>query len=281
MRSLTTAFLAGITVVVLAQPVRQPAMVEIAGGTFQIGSSQEAIDALRAALPRVPAEVFDAERPRHAVTLAVYRIDAFEVTRGDFAEFLAQHPEWRRDRLDPPRRNENYLRGWTDDVPPAGTEKLPVVDVTWHAAVAFCGWRGARLPSEAEWEHAAAGGLDAPVYPWGDAAPDPSRANFIRSSIGGAVPVGSYAANGYGLFDMAGNVWEFVADEWAPYSAAVPAALDVLASQESLFAITTRRVIRGGSWGGAPINLRVSYRDSHPPLNATDFVGFRCATSAD
>jgi iron(II)-dependent oxidoreductase len=81
---------------------------------------------------------------------------------------------------------------------------------------------------------------------------------------------------------MAGNVWEFLSDEWRPYPSAPqvnPVAGGNLYTDDSFYLVTTRRVIRGGSWGGAPVNLRVAYRDSHPPDGARDFVGFRCAQS--
>ena len=89
-------------------------------------------------------------------------------------------------------------------------------------------------------------------------------------------------AKTYGLFDMAGNVWEFIADEWGPYSnlsQTNPVAGGKLFLDKSFYEVTTRRVIRGGSFRGAPLNLRVTYRDSHPPDGARDFVGFRCASS--
>ena len=152
--------------------------------------------------------------------------------------------------------------------------------MSWYAAVAYCQWAGNHLPTEAEWEYAARGGLTGKAFPWGDEPADKTRANYEGSGIGGTTPVGSYPANRYGLFDMAGNVWEYLADEWGPYPSSPqinPVAGGNLFLDSRFSTVTTRRVIRGGSWGGAPINLRVAYRDSHPPESAKDFVGFRCA----
>ncbi|HEX6183877.1 MAG TPA: formylglycine-generating enzyme family protein, partial [Pyrinomonadaceae bacterium] len=111
-----------------------------------------------------------------------------------------------------------------------------------------------------------------------------TRANYLGSGIGGTTPVGSYPANGYGLLDMAGNVWEFTADEWGAYTADAQvnpvAGGSLFTTGNTFYDVTSRRVIRGGSWGGAPVNLRVAYRDSHPPEGARDFVGFRCVVPA-
>jgi formylglycine-generating enzyme required for sulfatase activity len=90
--------------------------------------------------------------------------------------------------------------------------------------------------------------------------PDSARANWSGAGRGATTPVGRYPANGFGLFDMAGNVWEYTADEW-------PRRADG----------TLRYAVRGGSWEGAAVNLRVRYRDSHPATGAGRHVGFRCA----
>ena len=150
--------------------------------------------------------------------------------------------------------------------------------------MAYCRSVGKRLPTEAEWEHAARGKLQG-LFPWGDEPADKGRANYGGSGIGSTSAVGSYPANGYGLFDMAGNVWEFLADEWQPYTSDAQrnpvAGGDLFLGGDSFLKIKNRRVIHGGSYGGDPINLWVEYRDSHPPENAKEFVGFRCAKSLD
>ena len=103
----------------------------------------------------------------------------------------------------------------------------------------------------------------------------------MGSGIGTTSPVGHYPANRYGLFDMVGNVWQFLADEWKPYPSTpqknpVPGG-NLFLDGPAFLQVKTRRVIRGGSFGGAPVNLWVEYRDSHPPDGAREFVGFRCA----
>ncbi len=188
--------------------------------------------------------------------------------------------EWRRDGIAASLHNGHYLEQWKNGEVPLGKGQLPVVNVSWYAAAAYCQWAGKRLPTEAEWEFAARGGIPGP-FPWGDAPADKRRANYSGSGIGATNAVGSYPANGYGLFDMAGNAWEFLADEWKPYGAEAQknpvAGGDHFEGGKSFLQVKTRRVIRGGSWDGAPLNLWVEYRDSHPPDGARDFVGFRCA----
>jgi formylglycine-generating enzyme required for sulfatase activity len=206
------------------------------------------------------------------------------VTNAEFKKFVEKNPAWRQDRIPARYHNGNYLKHWNKKGYPQEKANHPVVNISWYAAVAYCQWTGKRLPTEAEWEYAARGGLRAKAFPWGDEPVDKTRVNYSESGFGDTTPVGSYNANGYGLFDMAGNVWEYLADEWGRYSSSAqndPVAGGSLFLDDAFLAITSRRVIRGGSWGGAPVNLRVTYRDSHPPNGARDFVGFRCAGSAN
>ena len=186
------------------------------------------------------------ERPVHTVYLDAFYMDAHEVTVGQYKQFVEatghRAPDWNRVAAYAP------------------TDEHPIIFVSWNDAVAYCEWAGKRLPTEAEWEYAARGGLDGKRYPWGDEAPDRSRANF-NGMEGGTTPVGKYAANGYGLYDMAGNVWEWCSD-W--YGSGYYAS----------------RVLRGGSWNYSPFYLRVANRNSNVPANTHGFFGFRCAQDA-
>ena len=269
-------------------------MVRIPGTTFQMGTAASKIAETAAAfqVSKHP-DLIQAETPQHTVTINSFYLDKYEVTNAQFQKFIRANPEWNAARIAKRFHNGNYLKDWDGDNFPEGKANYPVVNVSWYAAVAYCQSLGKRLPTEAEWEFAARGGLRNKIFPWGDEPVDSTRANYAGSNKKETTPVGSYPANGYGLFDMAGNVWEFVADEWAPYSAAAQVnpvaggklyaasgssvAAGKLSPDLSFYDVTTRRVIRGGSFGGAPLNLRVTYRDSHPPNGTQEFVGFRCA----
>jgi len=158
----------------------------------------------------------------------------------------------------------------------------PVVGVNWDDAMAFCRWltqvTGAvhQLPSEAQWEAAARGGLTGQPYPWGAEAPDAGgvyRANLRhdRTAKDGyrfSAPVGSYPANGFGLFDLAGNVSEWCQDQYVP-AASGPFKAGVL------------RLLKGGSWFSQARDLRSAARQSAPPGYADGYIGFRVVRQAN
>jgi formylglycine-generating enzyme required for sulfatase activity len=263
--------------------VRDKSMVLIHGATFQMGTEPSDVAHLQQVFGIKRADLFSAEIPRHTVTIDSFYLDRYEVTNSQFKKFLDKNSRWRQDRIPARYHNGNYLKQWNGNNYPKEKAHHPVTNVSWYAAVAYCQWKGERLPTEAEWEYASRGGISGKAFPWGDESVDKMRANYRGSDIGGTTPVGRYPANGYGLFDMAGNVWEYSTDEWGPYASSPqvnPVAGGDLFMAGTFLNVTTRRVIRGGSWAGAPINLRVTYRDSHPPEGAQDFVGFRCAKSA-
>jgi formylglycine-generating enzyme required for sulfatase activity len=145
---------------------------------------------------------------------------------------------------------------WKSGKIPVGKEDHPIVYVSWHDAAAFCQWAGVALPSEQQWEKAARG-TDGRKYPWGAAEPDKHRCNFNRD-VGDTTPVGKYPAGANGLFDMAGNVWEWCAD-WYEQGG---------------------RVMRGGSWLVSARWVRCAYRDWSNPGSRYDSVGFRVVSPA-
>jgi formylglycine-generating enzyme required for sulfatase activity len=215
----------------------------IPAGEFQMGSAADDPDAE------------SDEYPQHTVYLDAYWMDQTEVTYGQFKRFMAA---------------QNY-----DAYPCGEGDDHPVACVTWVDAKAYCEWAKRRLPTEAEWEKAARGGLEGKQYPWGNEAPvcTPGAANGaqFRDCGGRTVPVKTFSGNGYGLFDMAGNVWEWVFDWYDAYPGGDSSASDSFGE--------TDRVLRGGSWSDDDRPLRAAYRVGAYPLVTYYYNGFRCARS--
>jgi formylglycine-generating enzyme required for sulfatase activity len=242
-------------------------MVRIPAGEFQMGSN----------------EITEAT-PRHTVYLDAFYIDPYEVTNAQFKAFIDANPEWRKDNIPSEYHNGNYLRHWDGNDYPNGRADHPVVYVSWYAAMAYAKWVGKRLPTEAEWEKAARGGVAHKRYVWGNSR-DPGRANYgyygkrTRN-------VGSYLPNGYGLHDMGGNVWELCLDEYnknfyrhSPKKNPVAGVSDIEVLMEDFTSVQTVRVSRGGSWN-TPGPAGVATRGDDTPTNTNSWLGFRCAKSA-
>ena len=250
-------------------------MVLIPGGTFQMGIDPADIPRFQKIFAIENARLFQDELPRHTVIVKDFYIDKNLVTNAQFKAFVDANPDWSPDTIRKDFDNGNYLQHWASPASRNARPTHPVVNVNWFAAASYCIWAGKRLPTEAEWEFAAGGGQNR-VFPWGDELPDETRANF-NDDVGTTTPVGAYPPNPYGLHDMAGNAWQFLADGWAPYSAAELQGPPLLVlSQPGIL----RRVIRGGSYAGHAVNLWIEYRDSHPSNGSQPFVGFRCAQPA-
>jgi formylglycine-generating enzyme required for sulfatase activity len=211
---------------------------------------------------------FHNEEPIHKVYLDAFYIDLTEVTNAMYA-FCMQEGACTA----PSERKSNSRDSYFDN---ENYGDYPVISVSWKQAQEYCDFRGARLPTEAEWEKAARGGLEGSHYPWGDQQPDCSRVNFGGTSgcVGDTTRVGSYPSNGYGLFDMAGNVWEWVMD-WYSYIYYISSPFENPTGPSS----SDTRVLRGGSWNDYGDYLRVALREKYDPASVNDHIGFRCARS--
>ena len=233
-----------------AQPSSDLGWVRIPAGAFEMGCVPQ------------DAECQNDERPRHPVTITTpFELMATEVTVAQYLTFaratghrLPRQPSFRQ------------------------TGRHPIVHVDWHDAVAFCEWAGGRLPTEAEWEYAARGGRSGRIYWWGDEI----AARWANFGVGGAgggsgddrwlntAPVASFPPNDVGLYDVSGNVWEWVADWYGDYP-------DGPAVDPAVTAAGLLRVARGGSWFNPPTVLRLSVRLMFDPDGQTGNVGIRCA----
>ncbi len=252
-------------------------MLLVEGSTFEMGSELSELESIRASTRIDSIEPFRSEVPAHSVRVDDFLIDIYTVTNQDFSLFVEENPEWSKLNADSTLHNGRYLEHWTNGQPPQETLSHPVTFVSWQSAVAYCEWLGKRLPTEAEFEWAAQDGSTQASYPWGDEFPNNSLVNWGFNEIDSTTPVGSYPPNGRGLFDMAGNVWQFTSDPWlGSYTETLQAGTRF---QQAALDPSIRRVVRGGSWGANAANLRIKYRDSHRPFDAREMVGFRCAKS--
>ena len=239
-------------------------MVLITAGEFQMGDND--------------AEGREDSKPVHTVHVDAFYIDTHEVTNAEYREFVLANPRWQKARVGDPF----YLFIWNGNDYPSGKGNHPVTSVSWHAAMAYATWKGKRLPTEAEWEKAARGGLIGAKYPWGDRIAS-WHANYDNG--GGTEAVGSYEPNGFGLYDVAGNVSEWCLDAYeenfyqrSPRENPI-AGGETIASLVNNFlnsSLTVRRVIRGGSWKHLEGSLNVSRRDSRIASSLLDEIGFRC-----
>jgi sulfatase modifying factor 1 len=240
----------------------------------------------------------DDERPAHRVHLDDFLMAVHPVTHADYARFVRETGHRAPAVYELPlvvtaggREREKAFRSagqpyiWVDSEPPSDRLDHPVTLVRWQDAIAYCAWlsgasgKTVRLPTEAEWEKAARGGLEGKRYPWGDGL-DRNLANFLvdpsLKTAHGTSRCKAYPPNGYGLFDMAGNVWEWVLD-WhdAQYYAVSPYKAPAGPREGTL------RVLRGGSWLSADVRmLSCSHRHKVPPDTYSYGIGFRIVAGA-
>ncbi|MFQ5746715.1 MAG: ergothioneine biosynthesis protein EgtB [Gemmatimonadota bacterium] len=279
-------------------------MVSVPAGPFDMGAPDGAF-------------AYDNERPRHPATTGAYEIGRYPVSNGAYLEFVAaggyvepgpwteEGRAWRAEAglvapaywrpadadLGTPSAEdaaalarEEGAAGWARETS-LGREPLdpghPVVHVGFHEARAFAAWAGARLPTEAEWEKAAAWDpvtVRARAYPWGDEPPDARRGNLGRRAFG-TTPLGAFpdGASALGCEQMLGDVWEWTASSFRGYS-----GFEAYPYEEysAVFFGVDYRVLRGGSWATAPCAIRCSFRNWDYPIRRQIFAGLRLARDA-
>jgi len=236
-------------------------MAYIPAGEFIMGNDQVDVDAMGLRFGSTP--YYLNERPKRSVTLAAYYIDKYEVTNQQYKEFVDAMQG--RVNIPPPAY-------WKGAVYPKDQARFPVHTVHWYAAAAYCRWRGKRLPTEAEWEKAARG-IDGREFPWGNEYSADKSNN--QSNFGGPVAVGSYeeGKSPYGLYDMTGNVAEWVEDWYKAYPGGE-------SHQDPKYG-EGYKVIRGGGWGGMghynlPLYYSTTHREKGIPTEGFRDVGIRC-----
>ena len=224
------------------------------------------------------------EQPVYTVRVDAFFIDKNEVTNAEYKQFLIENPQWQKQHIDERLHNGNYLATWNGNNYPNGKSNHPVNHVSWYAAMAYAKWVGKRLPTEVEWERAARGGLEGKKYPWGNKI-TAEDANYNDNS-GYSTPVGKYPANAYGLYDMAGNVWEWCLDEhefghYDSFSANTTIRLtNWLMDNFTNIDVDSNRVFRGDSWASKAESVRCASRLVISSSKAYFGVGLRCAMTA-
>lgn len=238
-----------------AVPPLDPAPVQVPASRFLMGSAE--------------GEGAADERPRHGVQVGAFSLDRYEVTNVRFQACV------RAGKCKAPALTSSHLRANYFENPEFND--YPVIFVDWSQANAFCSFAGGRLPTEAEWELAARGPEPSTrTFPWGNEPPDCSKANMggSGSCVGDTDRVGRRpdGASVFGAHDMAGNVWEWVADWYdASYYAKAPGSNPTGPKSGTL------KVMRGGCWVSGADSLRVSCRKAELPTTWAYNVGFRCA----
>jgi sulfatase modifying factor 1 len=309
----------------VAGPASTRSMVWVEGGSFLMGSE----------------DFYPEERPVHEVAVDGFWIDEHQVTVAEFRRFVkatgyvtmaerpldpADYPDADPDLLVPgslvfhrtpgPVPLDNYMNWWSY-VPGAnwrrpegpgstlnGRDRHPITHVAWEDVSAYAAWAGKELPTEAEWEFAARGGLASKIFTWGDQFAPRGRMmantwqgefpwqNLLQDRFERTSPVGSFPPNGYGLFDMAGNVWEWTTDFYTPqhdeepqHACCGPVANPRVTSPDKSYETgrpgehIPRRVVKGGSHLCAPnycLRYRPAARQAQAVETSTGHIGFRC-----
>ena len=231
-------------------------MVLIPAGSFEMGDHF--------------SEGEEDELPVHKVTLDAFYMDTHEVTVGQFKQFVNQ-------------TGYDYDHMWDDVAKYSPGDDYPMIYVNWNDATTYAEWAGKRLPTEAEWEYAARGGLVGQRYVWGDdekLARDYANYEWVEGKDKWELcsPVGSFKPNGYGLYDMAGNVLEWCADRYDGNYYTNSPVNNPQGQEDSIYKY---RVLRGGSWLALTNSLRLAYRPIDNPNSRYIYYGFRCVSGSN
>ncbi len=258
--------------VISVNEIDQAEMVFIPTGEFVMGSD-----------PETDRYFWGSESPPHTVQMDGYWIYRYEVTNAMY-QLCDDADVCSRPKSTASRTRDSYYGNPEYD-------NYPVIHVTYGDASTYCNWVGGRLPTEAEWERAARGDEGDRTFPWGDTAAEGIQANFCdygcpesggshnqQDGYGETAPVGSYPAgiSPFGLFDVAGNVWEWVFDYFSDDYYVVSPDENPIGPATSAY-----RVIRGGGWSNPSSGVRVVQRSGLSPSKNLDTLGFRCALDGD
>ena len=253
-------------------PPAPEGMVFIPAGEFEMGSKDPQAE--------------DDEQPVHTVSVDAFYMDAHEVTNREYHQFILENPEWQKEQIAARFHDGNYLKHWDGNDYPDWKAQHPVTWVSWYAAMAYSAWADKRLPTEAEWERAARGGIAGTKYPWRGGISE-EAANY-NNHLKDTTPVGRYPPNRYGLSDMCGNVWEWCLDAYDasfysvsghqnPFSSPHPMEYIIANFAE----VQTDRVLRGGSGSSTAESVRVANRLKDVPSGTYSDSGFRCVKPVD
>jgi len=262
MKFVSTLFLLLLLAIPLfATAAEKDGMIFIPGGIYEMGSRKSLMELNPTDIFNTDRHTLGPEDPAHEVDIDPFYIDMYETTNAQYGEYVKATGY----KASSYAKNERY-----------NDPQQPVVGTTWKDAKKYCEWRGKRLPTEAEWEKAARG--KRPVkFPWGNEMPDDTKANF-DNHLGKTAPVGSYPAgkSDYGVFDMSGNVAEWVNDWHYPEYYIFSPKKNPQGPDKGQY-----KVIRGGSWRHDAEDIRLTYRNATIPKLQNNSVGFRCALSAN
>jgi len=235
-------------------------MALIPAGKFQMGSRQSLLELKPHDLFNTDRHTLGPENPAHEVFLDAFQIDIYEVTNVKYKKYVDE-------------TKAKKPLGW--ESPKFKGDQQPVVGISWKEAMAYCKWSGKRLPTEAEWEKASRG--KRPVkYPWGDSLPNSEKLNFNEEKKR-TVSVGYYekGKSDYGIYDLSGNVSEWVQDWHFPEYYLFSPKENPKGPEKGQY-----KIIRGGNWRNTAEYVDLTYRNATTPRMRNTGIGFRCAKSA-